>query len=586
MKLGLDRLNQNFKKLSTYLESIDVDALYLSGSDYYLSEYTAKEDSLRNYLTPFTGSTAEVLILPSKKIYLIVDGRYHLQADLECSEMDIIEVVKVSNQSSLLQELIATAYSCDINSLAVIAERTQLSKIDKFIAKNFKIKPIESKPIELQFDLDHKFSDSEVYVVPEKILPCNFEHKFKTLNLPIKQAIYLSSCDDIAWLSHCRSYQIPGNSYYLSKALVTSDHLYVFVPNQTKISSKAKSINEVTFYTIDMGDLKEHVHEVLASNGITQVCFDPNTITMSDYEILKDKFDAEDLINKNIPVTQLRIYKSQDEIKEFERIFLLSSQAIAETIRHAKKQVKENKPFSEKDLSNKIWSEYEKLGARALSFNTIAGVGDKSAIIHYGACSAEIFLQKGVMTLLDSGAYYDSGLATDCTRSFIPEFQSLAIDKQQYFKKIYTIVLKAQLQAEISVFKAGTLGNAIDQVARGVMLKHGMDFGHGLGHGVGVLVHDPGAGRLSPLSREELHPGVVCSIEPGYYVDGEFGIRLENVAYVAHHPAYHDFLKFKTLIYVSWEDELIERSLLAPEEIEYLDWYQAECKKYNTCTSC
>ncbi len=584
MKLTKQTLTENFNKLSSYLASIDVEALYLSGSDYYLSEYTAKEDSLRNYLTPFSGSTAEVLIIPAKKIYLFVDGRYHLQADLECKEMDMIEVVKVSNQFSLLQELITTAQDCEINSVAVIAERTQLSKIDKFTAKNIKVKSIETKPIEEKIALNFKVTDSEVYVIPEKTLPSSFENKFKGLNLPIKQAIYLSSCDDIAWLSHCRSYQIPGNSYFLSKALVTSDHLYVFVPKETNISSKAKSITEVTFYSIDMTELEKHVHKVLSDNGITQVSFDPNTITMSDYEILKNKFDADDLIKKSIPVTNLRIHKSQDEIKEFERIFLLSSKAIAETIRSAKKHVKDNKPFSEKDLSNKIWTEYEKLGAKALSFTTIAGVGDKSAIIHYGACSPDLFLQKGVMTLLDSGAYYDSGLATDCTRCFIPEFESLSVDKKEYFKKVYTIVLKAQLQAEMSVFKAGTLGNAIDQVARGAMLKHGMDFGHGLGHGVGVLVHDPGAGRLSPLSREELHPGVVCSIEPGYYVDGQFGIRLENVAYVAHHPGFHGLLKFKTLVFVSWEEELIERNLLAPDEIQYLDWYQAECKKLGNST--
>jgi Xaa-Pro aminopeptidase len=585
MLLSKLNLTENFSKLSTYLQSNDVEALYLSGSDYFLSEYTAKEDSLRNYLTPFTGSTAEVLIVPSKKLYLFVDGRYHYQAELECKEMDYIEVVKVPTQFSLLQELINTANELTVTTLAVIAERTQLSKLDKFHLKNIKTKPIETQKIEQLMGVSFKFADSEVYLVDEKVLPSNFENKFSALNLPIKQAIYLSSCDDIAWLSHCRSYQIPGNSYFLSKALVTSDHLYIFVPSEAKISAGAQALSEVTFYKIEMAELEVNVHKVLDDNNITQVCFDPNSITVSDFELLKNKFDSEDLIKKTHPVTQLRIYKSQDEIKEFERIFLLSSKAIAETIRFAKKQVKQNLPFSEKDLSEKIWTEYKKLGARALSFNTIAGVGDKSAIIHYGACSPSIFLQKGTMTLLDSGAYYESGMATDCTRSFIPEFQSLSSEKQQYYKKIYTIVLKAQLQAEMSVFKAGTLGNAIDQVSRGVMLKYGMDFGHGLGHGVGVLVHDPGAGRLSPQSREELHAGVVCSIEPGYYLDGQYGIRLENVEYVAQHHSFQGLLKFKPLVFVSWEEELIDRDLLAPDELEYLNWYQAECKKLGNHTS-
>lgn len=585
MNLTKEKLTDNFKKVSALLTAQAVDALYLSGSDYYLSEYTAKEDSLRNYLTPFTGSTAEVLILPSKKIVLFVDGRYHLQADIECKELEQMEVVKVSNQVTLFQALLEYLEDNELENIAVLSERTQFSKVKKFVAKDLKVSHVSSKQVEDLVALDFKLKDSEIHGVPSEFLRSNYENKFKALNLPIKQAIFLSSCDDIAWLSHCRSYQIAGNSYFLSKAIVTSDHLYIFIPKGSVIAKDVKLISEVTFMSIEMNQLEKQVHKVLGDNGITQVSYDPNTITYSDYKILKNKFEEDDLLEKIFPVTSLRIHKSHDELKEFERIFLLSSKAIAETIRFAKKQVKDNLKFSEKDLANKVWKEYQLKGAKSLSFNTIAGVGDTSAIIHYGSCSSERFLQKGVMTLLDSGAYYESGMATDCTRSFIPEFNSLSAEDQQYFKKVYTIVLKAQLQAEMSIFKAATLGCAIDQVSRGQMLKYGMDFGHGLGHGVGVLVHDPGAGRLSPLSREELHPGVVCSIEPGYYVEGKFGIRLENVVYVSYHPQFSSLLKFKPLVFVGWEEELIDSNLLAPDEKEYLQWYQSECKKYGTATS-
>lgn len=584
MNLSKEIMIENFKKLSDYLAPKAIDVFYLSGSDYYLSEYTAKEDSLRNYLTPFRGSTSEVLLVPHHKILIFVDGRYHQQADIECAGYDHIEIVKVGTQNSISIEAINYIKNFDFKQVGCVAERTSFSYAEKISTVVESLVPISSNIVEELVGHSYKVSPSPVYMVSEKILPSEFEQKFKNLNLPVKQAIFLSSCDDIAWMSHCRSYQSPGNSYFFSKALVTSDHLYVFVSLETQIEVEARKCGEITFIQIDLNDFVKEFYELCKNNGITQVVYDPKTITYSDYMMLKRYFDESDLLRQAYPVTKFRTQKSFFELKEMERIFLLSSEAIAETIRIAKKSVKQNIPFSEKKLADTVYAEYFKRGAKSLSFNTISGVGPQSSIIHYGACSELNMLKSGVMTLLDSGAYYDSGLATDCTRCFIPEFNSLTDELKLKYKKFYTLVLKAQIAAEKSVFKPGTLGNAIDQCSRGVMLSHGLDFAHGLGHGVGVLVHDPGAGRLTPLSREELQPGVVCSIEPGYYQDGEFGIRLENVVYVAHHPKFSSLLYFKPLIFVGWEEELIDRSALSKDETTYLDWYQAECKKRGTLT--
>lgn len=584
MNLSKEKIIENYKKVSEYLEPKGIEVLYLSGSDYYLSEYTAKEDSLRNYITPFRGSTSEVLIIPNNKVVLFVDGRYHLQAEIECSGYDYIEIIKVGTLNSISTEALNYIKNFNYNTTACIAERTSFSFSEKLREISESFLSISSNDIEEIISYSYKISDSAVYFISENILPSEFESKFKNLNLPIKQGIFLSTCDDIAWLSHCRSFQSPGNSYFYSKALVASDHLYIFISPETKIELNAEKCSEVTFIRVRSEDLDNEFYRLCKNNGITQIIYDPKTVTLSDFLMLKKYFDFEDLHKQNYPVTKFRTQKSFFELREFERIFLLSSQAIAETIRLAKRSVLENKPFSEKKLSEAIYAQYLKNGAKSLSFNTIAGVGPQSSIIHYSSCSDSKILGSGVMTLLDSGAYYESGLATDCTRCFIPQFDTLNDEQKNKYKYYYTLVLKSQISSEKSVFKAGTLGNAIDQCSRGVLLAHGLDFAHGLGHGVGVLVHDPGAGRLSPLSREELHPGVVCSIEPGYYLDGEFGIRLENVVYVAHHPKFTSLLCFKPLVFVGWEEELIDRSILSRDEIAYLDWYQDECKQRGTLT--
>lgn len=150
-------------------------------------------------------------------------------------------------------------------------------------------------------------------------------------------------------------------------------------------------------------------------------------------------------------------------------------------------------------------------------------------------------------------------------------------------KRDYTLVLKAQVKAESSWFRPGTLGNAIDFVARSVFLQQGEDFSHGLGHGVGLRVHEPGA-RLSPLSRDALHEGMVCSIEPGLYREGQWGIRLENVVEVKSSET-PGLLQFESLVWVSWEDELIDWGMLDRWETQYIKLYQKRCLQLGTHTS-
>ncbi len=182
------------------------------------------------------------------------------------------------------------------------------------------------------------------------------------------------------------------------------------------------------------------------------------------------------------------------------------------------------------------------------------------------------------MILLDSGGYFDGGWATDTTRTFFADSSKKPDPKM---KEMYTLVLKGTLAVQTAVFPEGTRGAVLDGLARAAMRKRGYDYSHGTGHGVGVHVHEPGV-RLSSISTVPMKEGQVVSIEPGIYVPGFGGVRLENIAWVQKHPRFSGMLHLVPLVYIGFEPALIDMSLLSEEEKMILDDYEAECSRRGT----
>lgn len=587
-KLSQQQLSQNFKHFSDFLLQKNITAFYLTGSDAYLSEYVPLQENFRYYLTGFAGSTGEVLVLSHKKVFLLVDGRYYAQADLESGQNSWVTIVKVPISKSLTQILFEIIQQENIPHLGILSDRTSMQFLAK--AKTFIniISPISTDSIASVINYVPFPLEDPIDIVPKELVGEDASEKINRINVLPQKAIFLSSCDDIAWLSNCRSYQLPYQSFFLSKALLTHHHLFIFIPTNIKVQDSALSQNAFTFIPCELKDLNQKMVAILNKFNIEEISYDPTTVTVHDVEIITSFKNTKTTTLTQAPVAMMKCRKSEIEIAEFKRINLLSSQAIAATIRWAKSCIKQQPcSFSELDIAHKIKSEYEQRGARSLSFSTIAGFGKNSAIIHYATPSAAITAQAGELILLDSGAYYESGFATDCTRTFVVAPEQLTPQRLQEIKQNYTHVLQAQMRVEMTFFAAGTLGNAMDNIARGFMLTKGKDFGHGLGHGIGIRVHEPGV-KLSSLSQEGLFPGMVCSIEPGYYLEKNYGIRLENVVYVTPQSTYthlpHHILSFQPLIWVGWEEELIDWSLLSPEESSYLKNYQEHCKKLGTLT--
>jgi Xaa-Pro aminopeptidase len=270
--------------------------------------------------------------------------------------------------------------------------------------------------------------------------------------------------------------------------------------------------------------------------------------------------------------------KEPVELKQMEASFRKADKAIFNTIKWVKDAVRAGKRVTELDLYHETTQKYKEQGAVEQSFNTIAGVGANGSIIHYGNPSDEVVIKDSDMILLDSGGYFEGGWATDTTRTFFADSSKKPDPKM---KEIYTLVLKGTLAVQSAVFPEGTRGAVLDGLARAAMRKRGYDYSHGTGHGVGVHVHEPGV-RLSTISSVPMKVGQVVSIEPGIYVPGFGGVRLENIAWVEKHPTYPGMLHLVPLVYIGFEPALIDQNLLNEEEKAILEAYEAECSRRGT----
>jgi Xaa-Pro aminopeptidase len=387
--------------------------------------------------------------------------------------------------------------------------------------------------------------------------------------------MYLSALDQIAWLTNCRGYQLPHLSSFRARALATLRKVYVFITPDTPISDKAAKIDGVEWIKVPHEQVPLELSRLQNTLRLEQVTFDPTQANCADFSMLLSVMHPERLKEKNGGLIEWMSIKEPAEIREMENSFTKSDKAIFNTIKWVKESIKAGKRLTELDLYHQTTVRYQEQGSKEQSFNTIAGVGPNGSIIHYGNPSDQITIKEDDMILLDSGGYFAGGFATDTTRTFFASPRGVANPE---YKKIYTLVLKGFLQCLNAVFPEGTKGIVLDGICRAPLLKHGFNYAHGTGHGVGVYVHEGGV-SISLRSELPMKAGQVVSVEPGSYVPGFAGVRLENVVVVEKHPIHKGMLHFRSFTHVGLDPNLIDEKLLNSEEKEMLEIYEAECAK-------
>lgn len=571
--LSAKDIQENISKLKNFMKESKLDSFYISSNDIFLNEYVPLPDCHRYYVTNFTGSTAEVIVPLNGKVILFVDGRYYEQADLEV-DPSVVEVFKCPYGMGLQTAMKQIINERKLKALGVEGDRIDLSLFNEF-KKITTVKSFNNAELTKKIDFKTQEFNKKILELPLDLVGESTLAKCQRILKP-GEAFYITALDSIAWITNLRRFEMPFQSTFRAKALATNERVYLLMENlEGEVQNPNVEITLGSFSKLEdfLADISFCENIFNEKNKITKVFYSDRSMNVADFEKLKSHFGETTLENRAEGLVPFHAYKNPTEIKSMESSFNRGDQAIFETICYVKEQVKKGVKFTELDFFNTTNEFYKKNGALEQSFKTISAIGANSSIIHFSSPSAEIEFKPGELALLDSGGYFESGYATDTTRAFLSG--GVASSRQ---KEIYTTVLKSILHTQNAVFPEGSWGSLIDGLARQPVFKFGLNYNHGTGHGVGINVHEGGY-RLSTTSNVPLKENTVGSIEPGIYIPGFGGVRLENVAVIEKHPTISGMLRFRSFVYIGYDHDLIDENLLTDEEKKWLEEYERECQK-------
>lgn len=541
------------KTIQATLKKQNLNGYFIPFGNMFINEEILPEENQIEELTKFTGSYA-LLFISQTKAYLFVDGRYELQAKKEIN-LHQIEIVKLSETSftnwlnkKFLQTKAKIYYNpWTISTQTLLNLQTQFPQI-KFIPDNNTDKHLSPQKV-------------KVFTHQTKFTGQTSKEKISALTAYIKKnkldAYLVTSASSSSWLLNLRSNALPYTPLLRAYVLVEKSGKYQIFAENTDLKTARpfaeleKTLSKYEKLGIDF-----------ATSPAIIKSFAPNAINIPD------------------TIIQMKALKNQTELKNIKNAHLKDGTALTKFLYWLSKNYKDK---TEIDIAEKLLSFRKKeLNFHSESFATIAGFGANGAIVHYHANKAHpATLKKNSVLLLDSGGQYFDG-TTDVTRSI-----ALGTPSQEMIEK-NTLVLKAHIALASSLFPENTTGNELDLIARQPLYKHGLDYEHGTGHGVGFFsnVHE-GPARISINAKNNapLKKGMVTSIEPGYYKENAFGIRIENLYFVTSHKKTNR-LTFEVLTLAPLDKKLIDKYMLTSTELNWLNNYHQlifkSLKKYMT----
>ncbi|HEY1100929.1 MAG TPA: M24 family metallopeptidase, partial [Myxococcota bacterium] len=380
------------------------------------------------------------------------------------------------------------------------------------------------------------------------------------------QALVVSALDELAWIANLRGDQFAYQATFRGQGVVLKDAL-VLAADKAAFTGARAAEDAVRF--VDDDGLAAAV-----TKG-ARVGVDPST---TPHAVAQQLIDAGAvLVEVPSPYALLRTKKTPAELAHMQHAFARADAVIDDVQKWLALQLKKNRPVTEYDVAQETERRFRESGAFGLSFKVISAVGVNGAVVHYSTPSKARIIKAGELFLLDTGAYYEGGYATDLTRTFLAGPSTTKATKEQM--RLYTLVLKAAIAGMSARVPVGVTGEQLDAIVRDPLWRAGLDYGHGTGHGVGVNVHEaPPSVRIG--SRITVEPGQVFSIEPGVYLNGWGGVRIENLCTVVEDtvepPAGvpRRFLRVKPLTFSPLDNRLIDRKLLSDFEKRFLAWFK------------
>ena len=540
-------------KFKSLLKINNLDAYIIPKNDEFFNEY-AFPDRLKT-ASNFSGSAGFCVITGSKD-YLFVDGRYLIQSKIESGKnFEIIEI-PYSYPKNILD-------SNRFKRIGYDPKLFTLTTLEKLFGHNYQLIPLKKNLVDAIF-LEKEKKQNSFFQIDDKNVGESVLSKINRLSKIVKKKksdnIFITAPENVAWLLNIRGKDNPNSPIPNSRLLLDKHKNIYFFSSLKKIKNIKNKIKykKIKFYSF------EDTYNVLSKIKSSFFTIDKLTCSIFYQSLIQSKFNINYFED---PIYYLKSIKNEVEINNMKLAHIKDGAALTKFLYWIKQE--KNFGFDELFLEKKLES-FRKKNKDYIypSFNTIAGSGPNSAIIHYRVSKkTNRKIKKKDIFLCDSGGQYKYG-TTDVTRTVCFSQPSHRI------KNIFTKVLKGHIAVVTSDLNKINKGYLIDKKARAPLNKVNLDYGHGTGHGVGFFsnVHE-GPQAISKFNSIELKKGMIISNEPGYYEEGKFGIRIENLVYIEKE---NNKLKFKNLTMAPIDKDLINHKLLSSKEKDYLFKYNLE----------
>jgi Xaa-Pro aminopeptidase len=589
--------------LRSLLATLQIDGYLIPSTDEHLNEYVPKAKQRRDWLSGFTGSAGDFLV-GQEQSWLFVDPRYHEQAELQV-DLSLIQVVKLGLEGhKTLPEVLET-----LGQQAIEQQTKFRLGFDPFTLtveqfRSFQ-KQLEPAGVELTAISENlvdrirrqevwanetppAYANSKIFSLSDEVTGEAIGQKLKRVREDLQQAkaniFPITKLDQIAWLFNLRGWDIPYNPVFIAYAIVTAEQAFLFT-NLDRIDLELQDVLSTQVSLLPYEEYAETFKALIAQTDAPKVLLDTRQTTMGTYRLLVDNPSPTAAASPNIveavnPIEGMKAHKNAIEIEQMKQANLKASRAKTRTLKWLQDQLAQSQSLSELDVAHTVEGFYaQEEGFQGLSFNTIAARGRNSSIVHYGTPSPQNLLEEGQFLLLDSGAQYVSGTTDDTRTAIVGEPTPEQIEH-------YTEVLKAHINCAMQQFPKGTTGIQLDSITRASLWHSRLDYGHGTGHGVGAFlnVHE-GPNGISKRAQAVLEPGMVTSIEPGFYKSGWGGIRIENLYVVVDltpkDESSEDGTKtswygFESLTYIPFDNRLIDLQRLDDRQRQWLENYYAK----------
>lgn len=570
----MNNINQRLASLREVMKREHLAAFIFPSTDAHQSEYVADHWLGRAWISGFNGSAGTAVVTMTSAA-LWTDSRYFLAAEeqLHGTEFQLMKL-KIPGTPSIaewlgkeLADISSPEVGLDgwVNSYAAtsglisdlrkaggITVRTNLDPL----AEIWKDRPsIPENPVEIQ-PLEYAGEDASSKI----------QRIRKALSTYHADGMLVSALDDIAWTLNLRGTDVHCNPVFVGYLLIASDKVSLFV-DEAKVSAEVRAYLEahgVSLYNYNK------VEDGLKAYSEYNILLDGNETSYYLWKTVK----CQEIVAKTSPIPAMKAVKCEAEIAGYHRAMLRDGVAMVKFLKWLVPAV-EAGGQTEMSIDRKLTSlRAEQDLFRDISFDTIAGYQAHGAIVHYEASpETDAPLKPEGLLLLDSGAQYQDG-TTDITRT-------IALGPvTEEMKHIYTLVLKGHIQLELAKFPDGASGTQLDALARESMWREGLNFLHGTGHGVGsyLNVHEgPHQVRMEYMPAP-LRAGMTVTDEPGLYLAGKFGVRIENTLLIKDYmeTEFGKFLQMESLTLCPIDTAPIDVDMLLPEELTWLNSYHAE----------